>query len=813
MSGLLQDVRYALRQLRKSPDFTIVAVLTLALGIGANTAIFSVVKAVVLAPLPFRQPDRLVALWQNNLTLKHLIDGSYPDFLDWQRNAKSFQQMAAVSFQGFDLTNPGQPEHVNGKEVSAAFFGTLGVKLQMGRDFSTEEDKRGGAPGVIISDRLWKDRFARSPEALGKSVTLDGVDYAIVGILAPGFHFVGEDADVYTPLGQADPLVYGDRTVHPIFSIGRLKEGISLGQAQGEMSAVQATLDRTYPAADHGLGAAVVPLRQVFVGNVSGTLLLLLGAVGIVLLIACANVANLLLAQSAARSREFAIRSALGASRRRVVRQLITESMLLSLAGGSLGLAVATWGLHAALPALPASLPRSENIHIDGVVLLFAFTVSITVGILFGLAPASTSSKSDLQMTLKEGERGSRHSQHRTQSFLAVFQIALTLVLLSGAGLLFRTIHHLGAVDPGFDPQHVITFKVGLSPSAMKTGSGIRIAYQQLVERIRQIPGVQSADLTVLLPLSKQSNVGPFWAGSRAPASIAEAPRALYYWTGPDYLKTMGVPLLRGRFFTSEDTSESERVVVIDSTLARDYFAGKDPVGETMTIPHWGAARVIGVVGHVKQWGLDDRNRYTVNQIYASVYQLTDEWVPLLYSSATVIVRTQLATATVIPAIKAAVYGVSSGQPVYDIQTMPELVSDSMSARRFPMILLGVFAGLALLLASIGIYGVISYSVARRMHEIGIRMALGAKKGRVFRMVIGETLRLAIAGLAIGVAATLVLARMLASFSRLLYGVNASDPVTLATVSGVAIGVAVLACYIPARRAANVDPMVALRYE
>jgi predicted permease len=487
--------------------------------------------------------------------------------------------------------------------------------------------------------------------------------------------------------------------------------------------------------------------------------------------------------------------------------------VLLSLAGGSLGLAVAKWGLHAALAALPASLPRSENIHVDAVVLLFAFAVSITVGILFGLAPASKNSKSNLQTSLKEGERGSRRSQHRTQSGLVVFQIALTLVLLSGAGLLFRTIHHLGAVNPGFDPHHVITFKVGLSPSAMKTGSGIRIAYQQLVERIRQIPGVQSADLTVLLPLSNQSNVGPFWAGSRAPASIAEAPRALYYWTGPDYLKTMGVPLLRGRFFTSEDTSESERVVVIDSTLARDYFAGKDPVGETMTIPHWGTARVIGVVGHVKQWGLDDRNRYTVNQIYASVYQLTDEWVPLLYNSATVIVRTQLATATVIPAIKAAVYGVSSGQPVYDIQTMPELVSDSMSAQRFPMILLGVFAGLALLLASIGIYGVISYSVARRMHEIGIRMALGAKKGSVFRMVIGETLRLAIAGLAIGVAATLVLARMLASFSRLLYGVNASDPVTLATVSGVAIGVAVLACYIPARRAANVDPMVALRYE
>ncbi|HEY1799856.1 MAG TPA: ABC transporter permease [Terriglobales bacterium] len=813
MNGLLQDVRYALRQLRKSPGFTAVAVITLALGIGANTAIFSVVKGVVLAPLPFRQPDRLVVLWENNLTLKHLIDASYPDFLDWQRNARSFEQTAAISFQGFDLTNPGQPEHVNGKEVSAGFFGTLGVKLQMGRDFSPEEDKRGGAPGAIISDRLWKERFGQSPTALGKSVTLDGVDYTIVGILAPGFHFVGEDADVYTPLGQGDPLVYGDRTVHPIFSIGRLKDGVSLVQAQGEMNAVQGALDRIYPAADRGLDTDVMPLKEAFVGNAGGTLLLLLGAVAIVLLIACANVANFLLTKSAARSREFAIRSALGASRGRMERQLITESVLLSLAGGSLGLAIAKWGVHASLAVLPAGLPRSENIHVDAVVLLFAFAVSITVGILFGLAPASKSSKIDLQTALKEGERGSRHSQHRTQSCLVVFQIALTLVLLSGAGLLFRTIRHLGTVDPGFEAQHVITFKVGLSPSAMKTGPGMRIAYQQLVERIRQIPGVQSSDLTVLLPFSNQSNVGPFWAGSHAPASIAEAPRALFYWTGPDYLKTMSVPLLRGRFFTPEDTIKSERVIVIDSALAHAYFASKDPVGETMTIPHWGRARVIGVVGHVKQWGLDDRNRYTVNQIYASLYQLSDEWVPLLYRSTTVIVRTSLATATVMPAIKAAVYGAGNGPPVYDVQTMRELVFESMSAQRFPMILLGMFAGLALLLAAIGIYGVISYSVAQRAHEIGIRMALGAEKGKVFRMVIGETLRLGIVGLAIGVAATLALARMLTSFSRLLYGVNASDPVTLAAVSCVAIGVAVLGCYIPARRAAKVDPMVALRYE
>ena len=813
LEPLFQDVRHSLRTLGKALSFTTIAVLTLALGIGANTAIFSVVKGVVLAPLPFGEPDRLVAVYENNLTLKHWIDGSYPDFLDWQRNARSFQQMAAVSFAGFDLSSPGPPEHVNGKEVSSGFFAILEVKLRLGREFLPQEDRRGGAPSVIISDHLWRSRFAGNPDALGKSVTLDGVDRTIVGVLAPGFHFADQDADVYTPLGQGDPLIYGDRTVHPIFCVGRLKRGVSVAQAQGEMSSVQQTLDSLYPVADRGLGAAVVPLKLDFVGDVGGTLLLLLGAVGIVLLIACANVANLLLARSAARTREFAIRAALGASRTRMVRQLVTESVLLSLAAGALGLAIAEWGLKAVLAAAPGRLPRSENIGLDVYVLLFAFGISIAVGILFGLAPALKNSRVDLQNSLKEGERGSTRSQHRAQSGLVIFQMALTLVLLSGAGLLFRTIRNLWAVDPGFDAQHVVTFKVGLSPSVTKTGSSMRTAYQQLLDRIRQIPGVQSADLTVLVPVSNQSNIGPFWAGSQAPASMAEAPRALFYWTGPDYLRTMKVPLLRGRYFTAADNTSSQSVVVIDSMLANTYFPGQDPVGQSMTIPHWGTVRVVGVARHVKQWGMDDQNRYTVNEIYASLYQLPDDWAAVFYRMITVTVRTPLDTATITPAIRVAVFGAGNDQPVYDVETMQEFVSQSMSPQRFPMILLGTFAGLALLLASVGIYGVISYSVAQRVHEIGIRMALGAERANVFRMVVGQGLRLALIGLAIGTAVALVLTRLLSSFSHLLYGVGAGDPVTFVTVSAVLTGVALLACYVPARRATKIDPTVALRYE
>src|SRR5271154_243779 len=813
LESLYGDVRYGLRILRKSPGFTVIAILTLALGIGANTAIFSVVQGVLLAPLPYNEPERLVMVWQYNLTLKHAISVSYPDFLDWQRNARSFQQMAAFDSQDRNLTAPGTPEHLNGEEISSGFLSTLGIKPILGREFSPVEDQHGGPLVVIISNRLWRNRFAASTAAVGKSVTLDGMDYTVVGVLPADFRVVGEEADVYAPPGQGDPLIFGDRTIHPILCVARLKPGVTIAQSEAEMGAIQEHLDLLYPSADQGLGANVKPLKQEFVADVSGTLLLLLGTVGIVLLIACANLANLLLARSAARTREFAIRSALGASGARIVRQLITESVLLSLAGGVLGLALAKWGVRPVLVALPGSLPRSENIGLNVSVLLFALGVSVAVGILFGLAPALQSSRADLQTSLKAGGRGSTSPHHRAQSSLVIVQMALTLVLLVGAGLLFRTIRRLWEVNPGFDARHVIAFNVGLSPSATKTTVGMRIAYQQLIERIRSIPGVKDAEITVLSPLSEHQNIGPFWVGPQPLASSAQAPRALFYWTGPDYLRTMEIPLLRGRYFTAADTTNAPPVVLIDSALAHAYFPDKDPVGQAMTIPHWGTVRIIGVVGHVTHWGLDERDAYTQNQIYASLNQLQGDWAPIFYRRLTVVVSTPLNAASVMPAIKAAVYGASDDQTVYGVQVMQQALSQSLSSQRFPMILLGVFAGLALLLASVGIYGVISYSVVRRAHEIGIRMALGAERRDVFGMVIGQGLRLALAGVAIGAAAALILARLLSSFSHLLYGVGTGDPATFMAVSAVLIGVAILACYIPARRAMHVDPMVALRCE
>jgi predicted permease len=806
-----RDVRFGARALRKNPGFAIVAVLTLALGIGANTAIFSVVESAVLAPLPYPQPDRLVTVSESRPNLKQL-DISYPDFQDWQRNARSFEAMAALTWHDYDLTSPGVAEHLDGMEVSSGFFGTLGVKPVLGRDFSLAEDQPHGAPTLIISNRLWKDRFASSPQVLGKSVILDGVDFAIIGVLPPGFR-LWTDADLYAPLGQGEPLLYGDRTIHGIASIARLKPGISMGQAKGEMSAVQESLDRLYPAADRNLGVAIVPLKQSIVGDAGGTLLFLLGAVGVVLLIACTNVANLLLARSTARTREFAMRAALGASRARIIRQLLTESVLLALAGGVLGLGLAKLGVSLMLATVPAILPGSAIIGVNLPVLFFTFGISLVVGILFGIVPALKSSSVDVQEALKSGDRGSTRSYSRGQSALVIVQMALTLVLLVGAGLLLRTVRDLWTVNPGFDTLHVITFKVGLSPSLTKTASSTRIAYQQLLDRVRQVPGIQAADFTNVVPLSEQDNGGPFWVGAQEATSMQDAPHALYFETGPDYLQTMKIPLLHGRFFTRADTTESEKVVVIDSVLAREYFAGQDPVGQTITVAHWGTARVIGVVGHVRHWGLGDPGTYNPSQIYISFYQLSDQWVPAFAKSLSIAVRTPLDAAAVMPAIRNVIYGTGKDQPVYDVETMQRIASDSMASQRLPMMLLGGFAVLALLLASVGIYGVISYSVTLRVQEIGIRMALGAARRDVFRLVIGQGLRLALAGLLIGTAGALLLARLLSSFSRLLYGVRTSDPLTFVAVSLVLVCVSVLACYLPARRASRVDPMVAFRSE
>ncbi|HEY1528993.1 MAG TPA: ABC transporter permease [Candidatus Angelobacter sp.] len=808
---LFQDLSYGLRALWKNPGFAMVIVVTLALGIGANTAIFSVVRAVVLAPLPYPQPDRLVIVWETRPNVKAL-GASYPDFLDWQRNSRSFAQMAALASRDYDLTSPGAPQHLDGMEISSSFFVTLGVKLAIGHDFTSVQDLPHGTPGVIISDRLWRDRFASSAQALGKSMLLDGAEYTVLGVLPPGFHFFA-DADVYTPVAQGEPLLYNDRTIHALVGIARLKPGVNIGQAEGEMSAVQGDLDRLYPAADGNLGTNIVPLKQAIVGDVGGTLLLLLGAVGTVLLIACANVANLLLVRSAARTREFAIRSALGASRARVVRQLLTESVLLAMTGGILGLLVAKLGVSLILAEFAQRLPRAESIGVNLAALFFAFGISLAVGIAFGLAPARKSSRADVQGSLKSRDRGSTRAHLRSQSGLVIIQMALTLVLLVGAGLLLRTIGDLRRVNPGFNAQHVITFKVGLSPSLTSTASDTRIAYQQLLERIRRIPGVQAADFTNIIPLGEQDNGGPFWIGPQQSTSMQDAPHALYFETGPEYLQTMEIPLLRGRFFTPADTADSEPVIVINSVLAQTYFRNQDAVGQTITVAHWRTARVIGVVGSVRHWGLGDPGTYNPSQIYISFYQLSDQWIPAFARALSVAVRTPLDVATIMPAVINVVYGTGRDQPVYGVRTMQQVVSESMSSQRLPMILLAVFAALALLLACVGIYGVISYSVSQRVQEIGVRMALGAEKRQIFQMVIGQGLRIAFVGLSIGAGAALILARLLSSFSHLLYGVGPSDPVTFVSVSLVLTSVTVLACYVPARRASRVDPMIALRCE
>jgi predicted permease len=811
---LVQDLHFGVRMLRKSPGFTVVAVATLALGIGANTAIFSVVHGVLLAPLPYKQPDRLVVVWENNPRFPRVYV-SYPNFRDWQRTARSFQEMAAFRDGGADLTAPGAPEHLDAKRISSGFFGTLGLNLALGRDFSPEEDRRGAAPVAIISDDLWRDRFMGRPDVLGKTVILDGGDYTIVGVAPPRFD-LSTDADVYTPLNQLDPVVLDDRASHAgIFSVARLKSGVTVAESQAEMDTIQASLDHLYPEANRDLGVLLEPLKRVIFAGSSATLLILLGTVGLVLLIACANFANLLLVRSTARSREFAIRAALGASSARIIRQLITESVLLSLVGGALSVALAKWGVTLAGSAIPWSLPRNENVGVNGTVLLFALTVSIAVGIVFGLVPALKSRAVDPQSSLKEGGRGSSAAHHRAQSALVVLQMALTLVLLVGAGLLFRTIQRLWNVDPGFDASHLITFKVDVSPSQMKTPASARVAYQHLIGRIREIPGVQAADFTGTVPLTYSVGTMPFWINSQKPASLQGAPRVAMYLTGPDYLRTMKIPLLRGRFFTPQDTVKSPCVVVIDSVLARTFFPHSDPLKQTLSagFEAFGPCRIVGVVGHVQ----DGEIGYSVWQhqpeLYFPLYQDPDKWVLLNYPYTWIVVRTPLDLATVLPAIKSAVSDVGADQPVYNVLTMQQIVSDSMSSQRFPMILLGAFAGLALLLVTVGVYGVISYSVAQRIHEIGIRMALGAEKANIFRMMIGQGLRLALVGLSIGVVAALILTRVLSSFSELLYGLSENDPATFVAVSLVLIAVAILACYVPAYRATKVDPMVALKYE
>ncbi len=814
MGPLVQDLKYGLRMLAKSPGFTAVAVITLALGIGANTAIFSVVNGVLLNPLPYPQPNRLVALYSKTAQFRRWSI-SYPNFLDWVRDNRSFSALAAYRADNFSLTGMGEPERVPVEMISASFFSILGVKPVIGRLFTARDDQVGAAPVALLAGGFWKRKFGGSPDILGKEITLNGTAYTIVGIIPPSFYYTGSGfhrSDVYVPIGQwNDPTFRDRRTGMGMDAVGRLKPGVTLAQAKSDMGALAAHLAEAYPTADKGTGITLVPLKQNVVRHARPYLLMLMSAVGFVLLIACVNVANLLLARSAGRSREFTIRSALGAGRRRIINQLLTESVLLALAGGGVGLLAATWGLRGALRALPEALPRVQEVRLDIHVLLFTLAASFLVGILFGLAPALKISSTSLQETLKEGGRGTSSMHHRVQGAFVVVEMALAVILLAGAGLMIRSLVDLWSADPGFDPHHVLVFYASFPP--IKSIGAIRESFREFQNKLSALPGVEAASLTFgSLPTQDDSEL-PFWLERQPkPATESQMKVSLFYLVQPDYLKVMKLPLERGRFLTSADTQHAPFVAVIDEDFAKLYFPGQNPIGRQISFDILGrTAEIVGVVGHIKQWGLNEgASSPVLAQCYLSVSQLPDQFVPLMAGGLAAVVRTAGPPVAAVGSIRHALEQINPQAVMYGSETMDGILSDSLSAQRFSMILMAIFAGLALIMASVGIYGVISYIVEQRTHEIGIRMALGARREDVLKLVVAQGLKLALAGVGIGIAGGLALTHFLSS---MLYGVRPTDPLTFIAVALILIAVGLLACYIPARRATKVDPMVALRYE
>ena len=812
-----QDVRYGGRMLRKSPGFAVIAILTLAIGIGANTALFSVVNGVLFNPLPYAQPDRLVALFaRSNQFNKFSI--SYPNFQDWSRQNHSFSSLAAFRGETFTLTGIGEPERLDANMVSAAFFPLLGVNPTIGRSFNEKEDQLGAAPVALISEGLWKRKFGSAPDIAGKSIRLDGNLYSIAGVIPATFHFQNDnyhsEAEVYVPLGQwNNPLFRDRRTGMGMDAVGRLRPGVTLAQANSDMSGVANHLAEVYPDIDKGQGITLVPLKQNLVGDVQPFLLMLLAAVGFVLLIACANVANLLLARSTGRTREFAIRNALGAGNGRVVRQLLTECVLLALIGGALGTLLATWGTKAALKFLPDALPRSNEIHLDARALLFTLGASVFAGMLFGLIPAFKSARSDIQGTLRESGRGLSGARYRTQSAFVAMEMALAVVLLVAAGLMIRSLTKIWSVDPGFDPNNVVSFSFSTAQSLGATPGAIRQSYRQIHDALAAVPGVESVSLSgASIPMVTDSEL-PFWLeGEPKPTSQADMKMSLLFAIQPDYLKVMKVPLKRGRFLTPSDTAGSPVVTVIDERFAKQFFGSQDPIGKHINFGILDqTAEIVGITGHQNEWGLDSDSSNSIQaQFYLSMEQWPDSVLSVFGRGANGVMRTSYAQTDVAASLRRALQTVSSDSVVYGVESMNGIISDSLATKRFAMVLLGVFAVLAIVLSSIGIYGVISYLVSQRTHEIGIRMALGAERSTVVTMVLRQAGQMAVLGLVAGLLAAVLLGRLMAST---LFGVSFYDALTFSTVAAILLAVALAACWIPARRAARVDPMVALRHE
>ena len=817
MNGLAQDLRVGVRMLFKSPGFTAVAVLTLALGIGVNTALFSVINGVLLSPLPFPEPDRLVTLHEN----KPNFEGgsvSYPNFRDWQKDNRTFSSIAIARRYSFSLTGSGEAEQVRGEFVSSDLFTLLGVTPVVGRTFAEGEDQVGAGPVALVSAGLWNRKFSSEADILGKTIVLDAKAYTIVGVIpanfqlsVPGFR----ESDVYVPVGHwANPLLLQRGAGLGFHGIGRLKTGVTIEQARADMDGVTRNLAAAFPDADKGITASLVPLKQQMVGHVRQPLMVLLGAVGFVLLIACGNVANLMLARANGRTREFAVRTALGASRVRVVRQLLIESILLAMVGGGLGALLAWWGARAALSVLPAALPRSEQVGIDGHVLLFTAAISLCAGIVFGIMPALKISHPRLQETLKQGGRGASGTRNRAQDVFVVAEMALAVVLLTGAGLTIRSLVRLWNVDPGFNPHNVLTFGLSLPPSMVKANpDAIRAAFREFDTRISSLAGIQAVSQSWgAIPLDGDDEQLFWLEGQTKPVNENDMNWAIDYIVEPDYLSAMGIPLLRGRFFTPQDNEHSALAVVVDDVFAQKYFANENPIGKRIHINRFDRlAEIVGVVGHVKQWGLDKDDEQSLRSgLYIPCMQMPDDFVAMAPSGSAVIVRSKGNPAGLIDSIRKTSTQMSEQQVIYGAQTMDSLISTSLASRRFSMMLLAVFGALALLLASVGIYGVTSYVVGQRAQEIGVRMALGAKPRDIFHLVLARGGQLAGTGVAIGLASAFVLTRFMAS---MLYGVTPTDPVTLIAAAALLTTVALAACYVPARRAAKVDPMMALRYE
>ncbi|MGH9743507.1 MAG: ABC transporter permease [Candidatus Acidiferrum sp.] len=813
MMSFWQDVRYGLRLLLKSPGFTAIAVLTLALGIGANTALFSVVNGVLLNPLPFPNPDRLVAVYSKTPKFSE-SSISYPNFLDWVRDNRSFSKLGAFRSEEYNMTGEGEPERLHGHMISADFFPALGINPLLGRNILPEEDKPGAAPVALIGDGLWKRKFGLSRDVLGKSIVLNGKAYTVIGV-APGLIAAGlSPSDVYVPLGQwTDPTFLNRGISMGMNAIGRLKSGLTFAQASADMDSVAANLAKAFPDTNKDTGITLVPLKKDVVGSVQGILLVLLGAVSFVLLIACANVANLLLARATGRSREFAIRSALGASPVRVIRQLLTESVMLGIAGGGIGLLLAEGGTRAILAALPETLPRTAEIGIDSHVLFFALAISLLTGIVFGLVPALKTMRPDMHETLKEGGRGASGARHRTQSVFVALEMAMAVVLLIGAGLMIRSLAALWSIDPGFNPRNVLEFSISSTSSPGTTADQLRTKYRDILLQIKNVPGVEKVSMTGgSLPMSGDSEL-PFWVEGRPkPATEQEMPFTLFYIVTPQYHDAMRISLQRGREFTERDDEHSPVVILVDADFARTYFPNENPIGKRINLAFLNLqAEIVGVVGHVEHWGLGSKRHQNLQeQIYLDLWQLPDRFWTLLANGGEYVARTAGTPMGVVNSIREAAQGVDASAVVYAVRPMEDVVARSIATQRLAMMLLSAFSALALFLSAIGIYGVISYLAGQRTHEIGVRIALGASSADVLRMVLGEGMRITLVGVGLGMLAALGLTRLI---TKLIYGVGATDPITFGGVAILLTGVALLACYIPARRATRVDPIVALRYE